>query len=207
VYGSRIGELFASRTCRASRVASLQIPNLENTGVVLFRPSRFEDVRGFVSESFRGDVFKSATGTDPIFPQENHLYSREANTIRGFHYQGAPHAQGKLVRVMKGSILDFALDIRTGSPTFGKLVQAELSLDNGHLLWLPAGFAHGFVTLEPETHVLNKLTDFYYPAFEGVVLWDDPHVNAPWPYEKGSAIISERDRRGVALKDLVSPFY
>ncbi|BCJ90607.1 dTDP-4-dehydrorhamnose 3,5-epimerase [Terrihabitans soli] len=183
------------------KVTPLDIPD-----VVLFTPERFADNRGFFAESFRLDIFQKASGTDIVFVQDNHLFSREAKTIRGFHYQGPPKAQGKLVRVLQGAIIDFALDVRANSPTYGKFVEAVLSAENGCQLWLPAGFAHGFMTLEPNTHVLNKVSDYYWPASDGVVAWDDPDVGAPWPLDGAEPILSDKDRRGTKLKDLVSPF-
>ncbi|MFS0772325.1 dTDP-4-dehydrorhamnose 3,5-epimerase [Sphingomonas sp. 1P08PE] len=174
--------------------------------VILITPTRHPDRRGYFSESFRLDKFREAVGEPIAFVQENHLYSPDPNTIRGFHYQAAPRAQGKLLKVMRGSILDFALDIRRGSPTYGQVAQAVLSVENGHQLWMPPGFAHAYMTLEPETHVLNKLTDIYHPETEGIIAWDDPDVAAPWPHLGAGPITSDNDTRGTALRDFVSPF-
>jgi dTDP-4-dehydrorhamnose 3,5-epimerase len=174
--------------------------------VILVKPTRNPDRRGYFSESFRLDKFQEAIGEAITFVQENHLYSPGPNTIRGFHYQSSPRPQGKLLKVMRGSILDFALDIRRGSPTYGQFAQALLSVENGHQLWMPPGFAHAYMTLEPETHVLNKLTDIYHPATEGIIAWDDPDVAAPWPDMGARPTTSDNDTRGTALRDFVSPF-
>lgn len=179
---------------------------LDVTGVMVFRPSRVNDARGFLCETFRQDLLDDAIGTGIRFVQENDLFSREARTVRGFHYQCPPHAQGKLVRVTSGAILDFALDLRRGSETFGRYDQARISAENGDQIWLPEGFAHGFITLEPNTRVLVKLTAYYHAPSQGVIAWDDPHLAVPWPVAGREAILSERDRSGTEFAEFVSPF-
>ncbi len=174
--------------------------------VVLFRPSRVEDGRGFLSETFRASALAEALGREVGFVQENDLFSKDARTVRGFHYQSPPHAQGKLVRVMCGAILDFALDIRRGSSTFGMFAQAEISAENGHQLWLPEGFAHGFITLQPNTRVLVKLSAYYHAPSQGVIAWDDADLAVPWPLDGEEAILSERDRAGAPFGNFASPF-
>ncbi|GAA3707442.1 dTDP-4-dehydrorhamnose 3,5-epimerase [Sphingomonas cynarae] len=184
----------------------MQFERLAIADIILVKPTRHPDRRGYFSESFRLDKFQQIVGKAVTFVQENHLYSPAPNTIRGFHYQAAPRPQGKLLKVMRGSILDFALDIRRGSSTYGQYAQAMLSVENGHQLWMPAGFAHAYMTLEPETHVLNKLTDIYHPETEGIIAWDDPDVAAPWPDMGVTPITSDNDMHGTALRDFVSPF-
>ncbi len=184
----------------------MEAVSLDITDVIVFHPIRVNDSRGFLSETFRADLFAEAAGSEIAFVQENDLFSRDAHTVRGFHYQCPPHAQGKLVRVTSGAILDFALDIRSGSATYGKYVQAEISAENGRQIWLPQGFAHGFVTLEPNTRVVVKLSDYYHAPSQGVIAWDDPLLAVPWPVAGGEAILSERDLSGAAFADFISPF-
>jgi dTDP-4-dehydrorhamnose 3,5-epimerase len=184
----------------------MNVERLAIPDVVLFRPAKIEDARGFFAESFREDIFCKAGGADIRFVQENHLFNGDAGTIRGFHYQGPPRAQGKLVRVMQGAIFDVALDIRKNSPTYGRHVSAELSAENGWQLWLPAGIAHGFMTLRPDTHILNKVTDYYWPASDGVILWNDPDLKIDWPLGGKTPVLSDKDRSGARFRDLKSPF-
>jgi len=168
-------------------------------------PERHGDARGWLAETFSEPALAQA-GLPGRFVQENQSYSREAGTLRGLHYQVAPHVQAKLVRVIRGAILDVAVDLRRGSPGFGRHVTAELSAENGRQLFIPGGFAHGFCTLEPETEVLYKLSDVYAPACERGVRFDDPALAIPWP-RQWEWTISEKDRhwpRFEAIRDFPS---
>lgn len=184
----------------------MEVRRLEIPDVLIFAPTKVEDSRGHLSESFRQDVFAGACGRDIRFVQENLLFSREAGTVRGFHFQAPPHAQAKLVRVTRGAILDFALDLRRGSATYGKLAKAELSAADGAQIYLPAGFAHGFITCDADTEVTVKLSDYYHAPSQGIVAWDDPIVAAPWPLGGRCPIVSERDASGMPFAELASPF-
>ncbi|QXI34966.1 dTDP-4-dehydrorhamnose 3,5-epimerase [Pseudomonas promysalinigenes] len=171
---------------------SLAIPE-----VCLFTPKVFGDERGFFYESYNANVFKEVTGLQPDFVQDNHSKSVKG-VLRGLHYQLAPHAQGKLVRVLQGEVFDVAVDIRRSSPTFGKWVGAVLSAENKNQLWVPPGFAHGFVTLSETAEFLYKTTDFYSPASERCIAWDDPEIAIEWPIYF-SPSLSGKDQLGVAL--------
>lgn len=173
--------------------------------VIRFTPRRFTDTRGYFMETFRLESFRNDTGTDVKFVQENQSLSLKANTIRGLHFQGPPHSQGKLVRCLKGSILDVAVDIRFGSPSFGQSVVEELSAANDRQLWIPAGFLHGFKTLEDNTIVSYRCTDVYAPECEGSVLWNDPDLDIAWDI-KTPASISERDIKSRPFSEFETPF-
>ncbi|MCK2111292.1 dTDP-4-dehydrorhamnose 3,5-epimerase [Pseudomonas juntendi] len=165
--------------------------------VILFTPKVFGDDRGFFFESFNAKVFSESTGLRPTFVQDNHSRSVKG-VLRGLHYQLPPHAQGKLVRVAQGEVFDIAVDIRRSSPTFGKWVGAVLSAENKNQLWIPPGFAHGFVTLSDTAEFLYKATDFYSPASERCIAWDDPEVGIDWPINLTPSL-SGKDQLGVAL--------
>lgn len=173
--------------------------------VIRITPRRFTDARGFFMETFRLDKLRDAAGTSLEFVQENQSLSRKANTIRGLHFQGPPHAQGKLVRCAKGAILDVAVDIRRGSPSFGECVVEHLSADNDRQLWIPAGFLHGFKTLEEDTLVSYRCTANYAPECEGAVLWNDPDLAIAWDID-APASISDRDLAAPRFADFQSPF-
>jgi dTDP-4-dehydrorhamnose 3,5-epimerase len=155
-------------------------------------PRRIGDDRGLFSEVWNSRAF-SSIGIDAIFVQDNHIHSQLRGTLRGLHYQIPPAAQGKLVRVTRGAIFDVAVDIRRGSPTFGCHANAVLSADNWRQLWVPPGFAHGYCTLEDNTEVQYKVTDFYSPSHERGIAWDDPDLRVPWPVTVAPATVSERD--------------
>jgi len=165
--------------------------------VVLFTPKVFGDDRGFFFESFNAHAFEAATGLNPDFVQDNHSRSVKG-VLRGLHYQLAPHAQGKLVRVVQGEVFDVAVDIRRSSPTFGKWVGAVLSAENKNQLWIPPGFAHGFVTLSDTAEFLYKTTDVYSPTSERCIAWDDQDIGIDWPIDYTPSL-SGKDQLGVAL--------
>lgn len=182
----------------------MQIETTKLPDVLLLTPRRFGDHRGFFAETYSRRVYEDA-GILPDFVQDNHSLSAEVGTVRGLHFQAPPHAQGKLVRCGRGAIFDVAVDIRCGSPTFGQWVGFELSAENGQQLYVPAGFAHGFVTLLPDTEIVYKCSDYYAPEAEGVLLWNDPSIGIAWPL-MGDAILSTKDSEAPLLVDLDSPF-
>ncbi len=173
--------------------------------VIRLTPQRFIDSRGYFMETFRLSAFQEAVGTELNFVQENQSLSLRANTIRGLHFQGPPYAQGKLVKCVKGSILDVAVDIRLGSPSFGQSVTEELSAENDRQLWIPSGFLHGFKTLEDDTIVSYQCTEFYAPDYEGSVLWNDSDLGIAWGIDRPSAI-SARDLAACLFSDFQTPF-
>jgi dTDP-4-dehydrorhamnose 3,5-epimerase len=169
----------------------MEIFDTELAEVKILAPARIGDSRGFFSEVWNRRIFDTmASGLD--FVQDNHIRNPRKGTLRGLHYQIAPAAQGKLVRVTRGSILDVAVDIRRGSPSFARHVAVVLSADNWRQLWVPSGFAHGYCTREDDTEVQYKVTDFYSPAHERGIAWDDPRLAIAWPI--ADVTISERDR-------------
>ena len=145
-------------------------------------------------------------GIDLDFVQDNHSVSHDVGTIRGLHFQSPPHAQGKLVRCGNGRLFDVAADIRKGSPTFGDWVGVELSSENGKQLLIPAGFLHGFVTLEPDTEIIYKCTDYYAPESGGAIRFDDPELGIDWGISPDKAVLSDKDASAPLLKDFDSPF-
>ncbi len=171
------------------RVERLAIPD-----VILVTPAKFGDARGFFSETFNARRFAEA-GIALPFVQDNQSLSERAGTVRGLHCQVAPNVQGKLVRVVKGSIWDVAVDIRRGSPTYGRHVAATLSAENWAQLWVPGGFLHGFCTLEPGTEVIYKVTADYDPAAERGVIWNDPALALPWPVPPEGPTLSGKDEK------------
>ena len=173
--------------------------NLEKI-VLLMSPSRFEDQRGFFAETYSYQRYREM-GVDVEFVQDNHSLSRDVGTLRGLHFQAPPHAQGKLVRCGRGAFFDVAVDIRRGSQTYGQWVGYELSAENGHQLYVPIGFAHGFVTLEPDSEIVYKCSDYYAPETEGAMRWDDPDIGIEWPLT-GNPILSEKDAIAPFLRTL-----
>lgn len=167
-------------------------------------PPRFGDHRGFFAESWNKQALTNAGLLLPDFVQDNHSSSRDAGTVRGLHYQSPPHAQGKLVRCGRGRIFDVAVDIRKGSPTYGHWIGEELSFENGKQLWIPAGFLHGFMTLEPESEIIYKCTDHYAPDCDGAVKWDSCGID--WPLDEVAPIISEKDANAPTLGSFETPF-
>ena len=172
--------------------------------LILIKPTRHKDERGFFSETYSRRRYKEF-GIDMDFVQDNHSFSLEPGTLRGLHFQVPPNAQGKLVRCGKGAIFDVAVDIRKGSPTFGDWAGYELTEENGHQLYVPVGFAHGFLTLKPESEIVYKCTDYYAPQAEGSIRWDDPSIDIEWPLSE-NIILNERDAIAPLLKDFETPF-
>lgn len=173
--------------------------------VIRLTPRRIADARGYFIETFRWEKFQEFTGTNVDFVQENQSLTRKANTIRGLHFQGPPHGQGKLIRCLQGSILDVAVDIRRGSPSYGDFVAVELSAENDRQLWIPAGFLHGFRTLEDNTIINYRCTHTYAPQSEGAVMWNDPDLAIDWGIETPKSI-SEKDLNAMSFADFTSPF-
>ena len=173
--------------------------------VQLIKTKRFGDERGWFTETY-SQRRMSELGIDVVFKQDNHSMSQAAGVVRGLHYQCAPHAQAKLVRCVRGRIWDVAVDIRRGSPTYGHWVGAELSAEDGLQVYIPIGFAHGFVTLEPNSEVQYKASDFYAPETEGGILWNDADIGIRWPIEALTPVLSPKDEALPRLRDLSSPF-
>lgn len=161
-------------------------------GLLILEPKVFGDARGFFYESFNQQAFNAATGLDVQFVQDNHSRSSKG-VLRGLHYQLPPHAQGKLVRCVRGAVFDVAVDIRSGSATFGKWVGVELSEDNNRQFWIPPGFAHGFVTLTDSADFLYKTTAYYAPTHDRSVLWNDPAIGIAWPDLGMTPLLSGKD--------------
>jgi dTDP-4-dehydrorhamnose 3,5-epimerase len=171
-------------------------------GLLIIEPRIFSDERGYFFESFRLDRLREF-GINEQFVQDNESLS-EKNVLRGLHFQNPPFAQGKLVRVVKGAVLDVAVDIRQKSPTFGQWFSHELTEENKTMLWIPVGFAHGFLTLRNETIFQYKCTNYYHKDSEGSILWDDPDLNIQWNIKNPN--ISEKDQKAPLLNQLNSPF-
>lgn len=170
-------------------------------GVVIVTPARFGDHRGFFSESWSRRVM-AGHGMDLDFVQDNHSLSAQTGTVRGLHFQTPPHAQDKLVRCGRGALLDVAVDIRHGSPTYGQHIAVELSAENGRQLLVPKGFAHGFVTLQPDTEIVYKCTDYYAPDCDAGLRWNDPAVGIDWGVSDAAAVLSDKDAAAPLLADL-----
>ncbi|MEQ9206108.1 MAG: dTDP-4-dehydrorhamnose 3,5-epimerase [Phycisphaerales bacterium] len=168
-------------------------------GVFVLEPKVFGDERGFFYESFNANVFEQLTGRSTDFVQDNHSRSSRG-VLRGLHFQLAPRAQAKLVRVVEGEIFDVAVDVRPESKTFGRWVSQTLSAENKKQMWIPEGFAHGFLTMSETAEVLYKTNGLYAPEFERCVLWNDASIGIEWPMTEG-LVISEKDRAGQALSE------
>jgi dTDP-4-dehydrorhamnose 3,5-epimerase len=179
----------------------MELERLAIKDLLLITPKRFGDARGYFMEAFRQDVFTEHAGAH-VFVQDNQSLSAERGTVRGLHYQTEPRAQGKLVRCVAGAILDVAVDIRAGSPTFGQHVAVELDEDSGRLLWVPPGFAHGFCTLTDNAVVCYKVTNYYSPDHDRGLLWNDPALGIDWPVVAGAAILSAKDQQHPGLAQL-----
>jgi len=177
------------------KVIPLAIPD-----IILFEPRVFGDDRGFFFESFNQKTFEEIVGIATTFVQDNHSKSTKG-VLRGLHYQLHPKAQGKLIRAIQGEIFDVVVDIRKDSPTFGQWLGEVLSADNKKQLWIPLGFAHGFLTLSETAEILYKATDFYAPEYERCIAWNDPDIGIEWPLQS-EPITSERDQCGVLLNKI-----
>jgi len=175
-------------------------------GPLVITPKRHGDARGYFAETFRADAFAKAAGS-VNFIQENQSLSAQTGTIRGLHFQTRPFAQGKLVRCIAGAIFDVAVDLRHDSPHFGAWVSAELTAENGKQLWVPAGFAHGFCTLAPDTAVVYKVTAYYSAEHDAGVAWNDTDIGITWPALADPATLSAKDVRQPALRDLPPLFH
>ncbi len=169
------------------KVEALAIPEVK-----LLTPRKFGDARGFFSETWQQERYAEA-GIPGPFIQDNHALSTQRGVVRGLHLQVPPSAQGKLLRVVRGAVWDVAVDVRHGSPTFGKFVAAELSAENWRQIWVPAGFLHGYCTLTEVTEVIYKVSGPYDPAAERGVIWNDPDLALPWPVAPGAALLSDKD--------------
>jgi dTDP-4-dehydrorhamnose 3,5-epimerase len=175
----------------------VRVIRTEIADVLILEPKVFGDERGFFLESYNKNAFREATGLDVEFVQDNHSSSRRG-VLRGLHYQ-VRQAQGKIVRVIAGEIFDVALDIRRGSPTFGKAVSFHLDAASKRMAWVPPGFAHGFLVVSDQADVVYKTTDYYAPQHERTILWNDPALGIRWPLQ-GEPILADKDRRGTPLK-------
>lgn len=185
---------------------TVQIEETLLPGVLILTPKRFGDDRGFFSESWNRATLANH-GITLDFVQDNHSLSARVGTIRGLHFQSPPHAQDKLVRCGKGRLFDVAVDIRRGSPTYGKWVGVELSFENGRQLLVPAGFLHGFVTREPDTEIIYKCTDVYAPECDGAIRFDDPDIGIDWELPDGvEPLLSDKDAKALLLREFETPF-
>ncbi len=176
----------------------MKLISTDNPDILILEPKIFEDARGFFYESFNEKYFSEELGIKYHFVQDNHSRSSQS-ILRGLHYQ-IQHPQGKLVRVVMGEIYDVAVDLRRYSPNFGKWVGTHLNTENKRIFWIPPGFAHGFLTLSSYAEVVYKTTDFYQPAFERTILWNDPKLGINWPIEN-EPILSKKDQAGQYLQD------
>jgi dTDP-4-dehydrorhamnose 3,5-epimerase len=178
----------------------VKVERLDIPDILLLTPARFGDARGFFSETWNHRRFAEA-GIPGPFVQDNHALSGDRGVVRGLHLQIGPNAQGKLVRVTRGAIWDVAVDVRHGSPTFGRWVGAEISAANWHQIWVPTGFLHGYCTLQPDTEVIYKVTADYDKAAERGVIWNDPAIGIDWPVDDATALLSDKDRVLPRLAD------
>jgi dTDP-4-dehydrorhamnose 3,5-epimerase len=183
----------------------MKIEKLEIADILLLTPAKHGDSRGFFSETFRADALVSH-GVDDVFVQDNHAFSARKGVLRGLHFQVAPRAQGKLVRCIRGAILDVGVDIRQGSPTYGQHVAVELSAANWRQLWVPVGFAHGYVTLEENCEVIYKVTNYYAPEHEYGIAWDDPALAIDWRVPADQVILSQKDKVNPRLAEAAPAF-
>jgi dTDP-4-dehydrorhamnose 3,5-epimerase len=183
----------------------MQVVETALSGVKRVVPARFGDERGWFSETYRADAL-GAAGITNLFVQDNQSVSAPAGTVRGLHFQLPPAAQAKLVRVLAGAVLDVVVDLRRASPSFGRHLALRLDAARGEQLFVPAGFAHGFCTLEPDTAVAYKVDAYYSPAHDRALLWNDPALAIPWPVSAEAAILSAKDSRAPRLSDLPEMF-
>lgn len=182
----------------------MEVSETKLSGVNLIIPRRLGDHRGFFAETYSQRAY-SALGVGAEFVQDNHSLSTAVGTVRGLHFQAPPHAQAKLVRCGRGAIFDVAVDIRRGSPTYGRWVGYTLSAENGAQLYIPLGFAHGFITLEPDSEIIYKCSDYYAAETEGALRWNDPDIGIAWPLIS-APVLSEKDAAAPLMAGFNSPF-
>jgi dTDP-4-dehydrorhamnose 3,5-epimerase len=180
----------------------MEITSLDIPDVKILKPKKFGDDRGFFSEVYNKNVL-AESGIELDFVQDNHSYSMDAGVLRGIHFQMPPFAQDKLVRVVSGSILDVAIDLRKGSPTFGQHVTAHISAADWNQILVPIGFGHGIVTLEADTQLIYKVTNYYSPENDRGLRWDDPELDIDWPFKAEELTLSDKDRNQPFLKDII----
>lgn len=174
-------------------------------GVLLLKPRSFHDARGYFVETYNVGAARAA-GIAADFVQDNQALSHKRGTVRALHFQTPPHAQAKLVRVLRGAIYDVAVDLRAGSPTYGRWTAATLTARGGEQVFVPRGFAHGYCTLEPDTEVAYKVDDYYAPDCERGLIWNDPKLAIDWPVTASQAVLSDKDRQLPHFADFASPF-
>jgi dTDP-4-dehydrorhamnose 3,5-epimerase len=184
----------------------MEIRPLALNGAFEIVPRRFGDHRGFFSETYNAEAFRKVPGGSEAFVQDNHSLSAVTGTLRGLHFQLPPRAQAKLVRVVRGSIFDVVVDIRKGSSSFGRWVGLHVSAEKWNQIFVPKGFAHGFLTLEPDTEVIYKVTDFYSAEHDRSVRFDDPAIGIAWPPIASSFVVSDKDRNAPLLADIETGF-
>jgi dTDP-4-dehydrorhamnose 3,5-epimerase len=185
---------------------TVEVNSLAIPAVKVIRPKKYSDARGFFSETFSQRDLQDA-GIDIAFVQDNHTFSAEEGTVRGLHFQTPPFAQDKLVRVVRGAIFDVAVDMRVGSPTYGQHVSAIISAEEWNQILVPVGFAHGLVTLEPNTEIFYKVSNYYSPDHDKGILWNDPALEFEWPVDEAEAVLSDKDKRHPKLADLPDNFF
>ena len=183
----------------------MQVEHLNIPDVTLLSPRKHSDRRGFFSETYNRKAL-AVIGIDIDFVQDNHSYSADKGTVRGLHFQTPPFAQDKLVRVVRGSVFDIAVDLRRGSPTYGRHVSAVLSAQAWNQILVPIGFAHGFMTLEPDTEVIYKVSNYYAPDHDKGLLWNDPALGINWPIADEEAVLSDKDSKQPRLAELITSF-
>ena len=186
-------------------MSNLTISRTEIPDVICFVPRRFGDARGWFSETYSMHAFSDLLG-GTVFVQDNQAFSAQSGTLRGLHFQRPPEPQAKLIRVLRGSIFDVAVDLRIGSPTYGHWVGETLTAEGGEQLFVPRGFAHGYCTLEPNTEVAYKVDGFYAPECDAGLAWNDPMIGITWPIAPQEAILSDKDKRLPGFADFISPF-
>lgn len=182
---------------------SFEVRSLAIADIKIISPKKHGNSRGFFSETYNKKSFAEA-GIHLDFVQDNQSLSERAGTLRGLHYQGSPFAQDKLVRVVRGRILDVAVDIRRGSPTFGKWVAAEISADKWNQILVPIGFAHAICTLEPNTELIYKVTNYYAAQHDFGIRWNDPHLNITWPFPDDQIMLSDKDKKQPFFEDVTN---
>ncbi|PNG25659.1 dTDP-4-dehydrorhamnose 3,5-epimerase [Methylocella silvestris] len=184
----------------------MDVKTTDLPGVLVLKPRRFADQRGYFVETYNQRTFAEA-GVDAQFVQDNQSFSAKAGTIRGLHFQLPPASQAKLVRAVRGAIFDVAVDLRAGSPTYGRWIGETLTAGGGEQLLIPRGFAHAFCTLEDDVEVAYKVDDYYAPTCESGLIWNDRDLKIEWPLEAGGAFLSDKDAKLGRFADFVSPFH